>query len=92
GFHKWAHYSFLLLSCLPVFLLFYNLFKLKLVPKPIAVFGIIAATLMFINIILLMTEIEIPIDLMIPIGLVQLLFPFWLMIKGFNLNRDAKNV
>ncbi|MGB1205858.1 MAG: DUF4386 domain-containing protein [Chitinophagales bacterium] len=85
GFHKWAHYSFLLLSCLPVFVLFCNLFKLQLVPKSISVFGMIAATLMFINMILLMTEIKIPIDLMIPIGLLQLLFPFWLMIKGFNL-------
>lgn len=84
GFHKWAHYSFLLLSCLPVFMLFYNLFKLRLIPKPISVFGIIAVMLMFINIIMLMTEIKIPIDLMIPIGLVQLLLPFWLMIKGFN--------
>ena len=88
GFHKWAHYSFLLLSCLPVFMLFFNLFKLKLVPKPISIFGIVAVTLMFINMILLMTEIKIPIDLMIPIGLVQLLLPFWLMIKGFNLKNE----
>lgn len=88
GFHKWSHYSFLLLSCLPVFMLFYNLFKLKFIPKFISIFGIVAAILMFINITFLMIEVKIPIDLMLPIALVQLLLPFWLMIKGFNFKNE----
>lgn len=83
GFHKWAHYSFLLLSCLPVFILFYSLYKFKYVPKLISVIGMIAVILMFIDVVLLMTEVKFPIDLLLPIGLVQLVLPFWLIIKGF---------
>jgi hypothetical protein len=89
GIHKWAHYSFLLLSCTPVFVLFYGLFKFRFIPRLISVFGMIAVVLMFVDVILLMLEIKIPIDLLLPIGLVQLLLPVWLIIKGFKLQNST---
>jgi hypothetical protein len=47
--HWWTHYFYLLVSCFPVFVLFYTLYSAKLIPKLISVFGMAAVVLMFIQ-------------------------------------------
>lgn len=87
--HRWAHLMYLLVSCLPVFVLYYSLFRAKLIPKAISIFGIIASVLMFISVLSSILKIDLGIDLLIPIGLVQLLLPLWLIVKGFKNNTSS---
>jgi hypothetical protein len=90
--HKSAHFMYLLTSGLPVFVLYYTLFFGKLVPKVISVFGIVAVALMFISVLLSIFNISGWSDLMIPIAIIQLFFPFWLFFKGFKegVNKEMK--
>lgn len=82
--HWWSHYLSLLISCFPVFILYYILFITKLIPKIISVFGIIAVILMFIEILFSLFGQSISMNMLIPIGLIQLILPFWLIFKGLN--------
>jgi hypothetical protein len=82
--HRSAHLMYLLTSCFPVFVLYYSLFFGKLVPKAISIFGIVAIILMFVSVLLLIFKIPGGSNLMLPIGLIQLFFPFWLIFKGFK--------
>lgn len=84
--HWWTHYISLLTSCLPVFVLYYNLFLSKLIPRAISIFGLVAVTLMFIQTLASIFGHSISMMLMIPMGLIQLTLPLWLIIKSFNSN------
>jgi hypothetical protein len=80
--HWWTHYLFLLISCVPVFVLYYTLFISKLVPRILSIFGIIAVGLMFIEMLCSILGHSIGMDMLIPIGLIQLILPLWLIYKG----------
>lgn len=82
--HWWTHYLSLLISCFPVFTLYYALLISKLIPKIISIIGMIAAILMFIEILFSLFGNSISMNMLLPIGLVQLVLPFWLLIKGFK--------
>lgn len=82
--HRWTHYLSLLISCFPVFVLFYTLYFTRLIPKLLSIFGIIATILMFAEILFSIFEHSISMNMLLPIALIQLLFPSWLIIKGFN--------
>ena len=82
--HWWSHYLSLLISCFPVFILYYVLFKSKLIPKIISIVGIIAVILMFIEILFSLLGQSISMNMLLPIGLIQLILPLWLIFKGLN--------
>ena len=82
--HWWTHYMSLLISCFPVFVLYYILFITKLVPKLISTFGMLAVLLMFTEFTASLFGNSISMNLLLPIGLVQLFLPIWLLIKGFK--------
>jgi len=82
--HWWSHYLSLLISCFPVFILYYILFVSKLIPKIISIVGIIAVILMFIEILFSILGNSISMNMLLPIGLIQLIFPLWLIFKGLN--------
>lgn len=82
--HWWTHYLSLLISCFPVFILYFTLYVSKLVPRVISIVGIIAAILMFIEILFSLFGNSISMNMLLPIGLIQLILPLWLMIKGLN--------
>lgn len=82
--HWWTHYFSLLISCFSVFVLYYTLYVSKLVPKIISAIGIIAVVLMFIEILLSILGHSISMNMLLPIGLIQLFFPIWLLFKGLN--------
>ncbi|MBA6155627.1 DUF4386 domain-containing protein [Tenacibaculum sp. S7007] len=86
--HRSAHFMYLLTSCLPVFVLYYSLFVGKLVPKTISIFGMVAVLLMFISVVLSIFNIKGSSDLMIPIAIIQLFLPFWLIFKGFKTPKE----
>lgn len=83
--HWWTHYFYLLISCFHVFVLFLTLYVSKLVPRLFSIFGIIAVTLMFIEEMFSIFGQGISMNMLLPIGLIQLLLPLWLLIKGLNL-------
>ena len=82
--HWWTHYLSLLISCFPVFILYYSLYESKLIPKVISIFGIIAVIFMFIEILFSILGNSISMNMLLPIGLIQLILPLWLMFKGLN--------
>lgn len=82
--HFWTHYLSLLMSCFPVFVLYYTLYISKLVPRIFSLFGICAVLLMFIEILGSIFGNSISMNMMIPMALIQLLFPIWLVIKGLK--------
>lgn len=86
--HWWTHHISLLVSCLPVFVLFYTLYFTKLVSRVLAVFGLIAVVLMFVEILFTIFDQSISMNMLLPIALVQLFFPIWIMVKGFNLSQS----
>ncbi|MEY8021311.1 DUF4386 domain-containing protein [Muriicola sp. E247] len=86
--HIWTHYLTLLISCFPVFILYYTFYISGLIPKAISVFGIMAVILMFIEILLSIFGNSISMNMLLPLGLVQLVLPIWLIFKGLNPNSD----
>lgn len=82
--HWWTHYMSLLISCFPVFVLYYTLYVSKLIPKVISIVGIIAVVLMFIEILFSIFGNSISMNMLLPIGLIQLILPLWLIFKGLN--------
>ena len=82
--HWWTHYLSLLISCFPLFILYYTLYVSKLVPEVISVVGIIAVILMFIEILFSILGNSISMNMLLPIGLIQLILPLWLIFKGLN--------
>ena len=82
--HWWSHYLSLLISCFPVFVLYYTLYISKLVPKILSIVGIGAVIFMFIQILSSILGQGISMNMLLPIGLIQLIFPLWLIFKGFN--------
>jgi hypothetical protein len=82
--HIWTHYFYLLISCIPVFVLFTTLFVSKLVPRILSGFGIVAVIFMFIHILATIFGQNISSNMMMPIALIQLIFPFWLIFKGLK--------
>lgn len=82
--HWWTHYLSLLISCFSVFTLYYTLYLSRLIPKVISGFGIVATLLMFIEILFSLFGSSISMNMLLPIGLIQLIFPLWLIFKGFN--------
>ncbi|MCC1483534.1 DUF4386 domain-containing protein [Winogradskyella immobilis] len=81
------HATFLMLSLVlgfGAFAFYYLLFKSKLVPRLISVWGIIAVILMVIGLVLDMLGYSPQLLLYIPMGLNELFLGFWLIFKGFN--------
>jgi len=82
--HWWSHYLSLLISCFPAFILYYTLYVSKLIPKIISIIGIIAVVLMFVEILFSILGNSISMNMLLPIGLIQLILPIWLIFKGLN--------
>lgn len=70
----------------------YLLYRTKLVPRPIAVFGLVGYAMLIVGIVLYMFHL---IDLLKGIGLLfawvvglfELILPLWLIVKGFSADR-----
>lgn len=82
--HLWTHYFYLLVSCFSVFVLYYTLFVSKLVPRILSGFGVLAVLFMFIQVLATIFKQSISMDMMIPIALIQFIFPIWLIFKGLK--------
>lgn len=82
--HRWTHFMFLLISCFPVFVLYYTLYLSKLVPRILSIIGILAVILMFIEVLFSIFGQGLSMNLLLPMGLIQFILPLWLIVKGLN--------
>ena len=82
--HWWTHYLSLIISCFPLFILYLTLYVSQLVPKVISIVGIIAVILMFIELLFSIFGNSISMNMLLPVGLIQLVLPLWLIFKGLN--------
>ncbi len=81
------HATFLMLSLVlgfGAFAFYYLLFKSKLIPRFISIWGFIAVILMVVGLLIDMLGYVPKLLLYIPMGLNELFLGFWLMIKGFS--------
>jgi len=82
--HWWTHYMSLLSSTFYLFT-FYLLFYIsKLIPKILSVFGLIAVSMMFIEILSSIFGQSMGMILMLPLGIAQISLVVWLLIKGIK--------
>jgi len=86
--HWWTHYMSLLSSSLYMFTFYLLFYQSKLIPKILSLGGLIAVSMMFIEIISSIFGHSIGMTLMLPLGIVQLLLVAWLMIKGIKITRS----
>ena len=82
--HWWTHYMSLLCSSLYMFTFYLLFYQSKLIPKILSLAGMIAVSMMFIEIISSIFGQSIGMILMLPLGIVQLLLVAWLLIKGIK--------
>ncbi|MGK0413815.1 MAG: hypothetical protein ACJA1B_002025 [Polaribacter sp.] len=82
--HWWTHYMSLLSSSLYMFTFYLLFYQSKLIPKILSVGGLIAVSMMFIEILASIFGQSIGMILMLPLGIVQLSLVVWLLIKGVN--------
>jgi hypothetical protein len=90
--HRWTHYMSLLISSLPVFILYCTFYISKLIPRVISIFGIIAVVFMFVEILSSIFGHSIGMNMLMPLALVQIVLPFWLMYKGLNVSNMRAEV
>lgn len=77
---------------IPALMFYYLLYKSKLIPGWLSVWGIIAAILLIIvNLLEVMNIIPVLEILYLPIVLNELVLAIWLMVKGFNLPKIKLN-
>ena len=80
----WSHYLEMFVACFPLFVFYFALFRAKLIPKFISLWGIVSVVLMNIAILLAIFDQGTLMVLFTPLALNQLvLFP-WLIFKGFK--------
>ena len=92
--HFWTHYFYLLISCFPVFVLYYTFYVYKLIPRIISGFGLIAVIIMFIEELFSIFGNSVSMNMLLPMGLIQLILPIWLISKGLSsskLETEIKN-
>lgn len=86
--HWWTHYMSLLSSSFYMFTFFLLFYQSNLIPKILSVAGLIAVSMMFIEILSSIFGQSIGMFLMLPLGIIQLLLVVWLLIKGIKSNPD----
>ncbi|MHC4791199.1 MAG: DUF4386 domain-containing protein [Planctomycetota bacterium] len=74
----------LIVFCLGASMFYYLLFKAKLIPRFISVWGLIAVALLFTEMMLLTFGDSLRMILMMPMGLNEIFLGIWLIVKGFN--------
>lgn len=86
GRHWWTHHLYLLTSCLPVFILYYTLYVSRGVPRVLSLFGVFAAVTMAVGVIGAMAGNGLGEMTLLPIAIVQVSTPLWLMARGLSVD------
>jgi hypothetical protein len=81
---NWTHFIARLADGLQLFTLYAALFRYRLAPRPIALLGVLATSLLFYSISGPFFGRAVNFDLLAPMGVSQLAFVIWLAVKGFK--------
>ncbi len=84
GRHWWTHHLYLLTSCLPVVVLYSSLYVSRGVPRALSLFGVFATVIMAVEVIGRMAGNGVGEMMLVPIALVQLTTPLWLIARGLT--------
>lgn len=80
----WTHYLEMLVACFPLFVFYFVLFRAKLIPRFISLWGVISVILMCIAVLFAIFNQGTLMVLFIPLALNQLILFPWLIFKGFK--------
>jgi Domain of unknown function (DUF4386) len=87
---EWTHLASLLIACFSLFSFYYVLFRGKLLPLFISVWGQLAALLMGIAVLLMIFHRPSSVLLILPLGLNQLFLIVWMLVKGWRVQQPGK--
>lgn len=82
--YYWTHFLMLMLYSLGGLVLYYFLFKTRLIPGWLAIWGILASIVVFFGGALQLADIKVSGYLFVQNGIYVLTFIVWLLVKGFN--------
>lgn len=86
---NWSHYVGLIIGGGSVFLLYAALYRLTLVPRALAAFGMAAAALQMTAVAMPLFGIGIMFPLLAPLALSQLALALWLMAQGLRVQAEG---
>lgn len=78
------HFWGLIIHSIGAFAFYLLLFQEKLVPRPIAIFALLAVILVVINTFLQIFEVKSSMLMYLPNAILQILLGLWFMVKGFD--------
>jgi len=81
---NWAHYLAKIFDGFTTLVFYAALYRFALVPRVLAVFGLIAAPLMITSLALPLFGHDVVFPMLAPLGLSQLILALWLVTKGFR--------
>lgn len=82
--YYWTHFLMLMLYSLGGLVLYYFLFKTRLIPGWLSIWGILASIVVFFGGALQLADIKVSGLLFVQNGIYILTFIIWLLVKGFN--------
>ncbi len=86
----WALMIYILVFCTGAFLFYGLLFRARLVPRLLSVWGLVGAAILFGGALIDMLVTDIPPEAYGAVmGVNEIVFPLWLIFKGFNTGRAA---
>lgn len=85
----WGHLLGLLLFAIGTAIFYYGLFRTRLVPRFLAVWGMLAMAIVFVATILNIFDKTVPFYLYLQNGVHLMVLAVWLIVKGFNPNAVA---
>lgn len=86
---NWAHYMGRILDGVAIFVFYAALYRLTLIPRALAGFGLIAVALMITGVAMPFFGHGVVFPMLAPLGVSQLILAVWLIAKGF---REAQPV
>jgi hypothetical protein len=81
---NWVHLVLPFFYSLASFIFYYFFYKTKLIPRPIAIWGLIASSLVLTGIPMDFFEFKPGAFVGAAMGLTELVLGIWLIVKGFN--------
>jgi hypothetical protein len=88
GWNEWGWVFYVLIFAFGALIFYTTLFRAKLLPRWISIWGLLAIVLMIASAVLAMFEVKLPDAifalLVVPIGVQEMVMALWLIVKGFN--------
>jgi hypothetical protein len=81
---NWVHYMGRILDGVTLFVFYAVLYRLALVPRALAGFGLVAVTLMIAGVVMPFFGRGVAFPMLAPLGLSQLILAIWLTTRGFR--------